>query len=108
MARTQTNTVVGLCENVSQRLTYLNIWCQVGGTIWGKFSRCGIVVGITSPAPGTGFESLRICTISDSFCLWFEDVSSHLAPPATMPAASCHVSLPSWALELEDQTNSLL
>lgn len=39
-----------LGENVSQRLTYLNIWCQVGGTIWGKFSKCGVVVGITSPA----------------------------------------------------------
>jgi hypothetical protein len=42
----------GLNKNVTQRFWHMNIWSPVGGTVWGKFQRCGLFGGSVSLEEG--------------------------------------------------------
>lgn len=77
-------------RRISYILGHLNMWFMVGGPVW--IDLRGVAFSGRSVSPGTGFKSLKTCSISIQLsvsCLRFRcDLS---ALPVAMAGASCSV-----------------
>jgi hypothetical protein len=79
--------------NAPHSLRHLTSWSPVGGTVWGRFRRCGLAG--ESMSLGVGFESLNTWDISSFFSLLLvaQEVSPWLPASAVMLAACFHTLL---------------